>query len=165
MERVGLDLEGGKSEKSNGEYCQEIFLYGDIVSCYARPYLKSYFNKTKFSQHQPFYEMRNDGSGEPFNNILELRAAKIRNFLATRMYKGVEDLWTVSYEDLLADGTSAIISRLEEVVGFNSTCKPTPKQQRMRRVIPPELFKHLMQNLDWESENMVGYFKDQFYKK
>jgi len=165
MERVGLDLQINENDKRDGEHCQENFLYRDIISCHKRPYPKSDFNKTKFSQHQPFYEMRNDESGKPFNNILELRAAKIRNFLATRMYKGVEDLWTVSYEDLLRDGTSMIISRLEEVVGFNSTCKPFPKQKRKRRDISPGLLKHLMHNLDWESENMVGYFQDRFSKE
>ena len=93
MERFGLDLEMSESgiEKRDGMVCQENFVYRDLISCHTRPYPKGFFNKLRYSQHQPFYEMRNDGSGEPFDNILELRAAKIRNFLDTRMYKVVED--------------------------------------------------------------------------
>ena len=164
MERFGLDLEMSESgiEKRDGMVCQENFVYRDLISCHTRPYPKGFFNKLRYSQHQPFYEMRNDGSGEPFDNILELRAAKIRNFLDTRMYKGVEDLWTLSYEDLLNNGTSVIISRLEEIIGARSTCMPIPKQQRKKRNISPGLFEHLMHNLDWKSKNMVGYFHEHF---
>jgi len=159
MERVFLDLNVTEEEKEDPNSCQEHFLYRDIISCLQRPYPFGYFSKTRYSEHQPFYEMRNDGSGKPYNNVLELRAAKIRNFLETKNYAGVNEHWTVQYEELLEHGTNSIIKKLEQLTGATSVCKPSPPQQRKRRVIDQDMFVHLDQHLDWEAENMVGYYR------
>jgi len=109
MDRVGYDLEVTEQQKQDPYFCQDFFMYKDIVTCHVRPYPKGYFNKTRFSEHQPLYEMRPDGSGKPFGNILELRSAKILNFLQTKFYKGVKEFWILRYEDLLRYGTKDLI--------------------------------------------------------
>jgi hypothetical protein len=101
MERVGLDLELTKEDKHDPGACQERFMYRDIISCHTRPYPRGFFQKTYMSNHQPFYEMKNDASGNPFENILALRSAKIRNFISVKDYKAVKELWVIQYEALL----------------------------------------------------------------
>ena len=159
MDRVGLDLTVDEVNRDT-KLCQEDFLYRDIVSCYTRPYAKSHFQKSRYSEHQPFYEMKNDKSGEPYKNILELRTAKIQNFLSTREYKGVHDLWVIQYEQLLKEGTAPIISDIEESTGATANCSPSPPQNRKRRKIDIELIDYLLKHIDWEVEKEVGYHKD-----
>lgn len=160
MNRVGKDLNLTEEEKLNESTCQEDFMFRDLVSCHLKPYPEGTFNKTHYSEHQPFYEMKYDGSGEPFDNILDMRAAKIRNFLSTKEYVGVNKFWTIQYEALVASGTQHIIQEIESLTGETARCDPSPPQtNRKRRKIKPGLMQYLMINLDWEAENLVGYTK------
>ena len=86
--------------------CQQGFRYNEIVSCNKEPLPPEAYNGYFYcSRHQPFYELKQDGSGMPFENIMEMRSAKIRNFLETRDYPMVIDFMSVQYEKLLALGT------------------------------------------------------------
>mmetsp|Transcript_26192 Transcript_26192/g.29935 ORF Transcript_26192/g.29935 Transcript_26192/m.29935 type:complete len:348 (-) Transcript_26192:220-1263(-) len=157
MDRVGKDLKMTEDEK-NLQLCQENFLYRDIISCHTRPYPPNAFNKTHYSEHQPFYEMRYDGSGLPFDNILELRAAKIRNFMSVINFNGVKDVWIIQYENLVSKGTNDLIKSIEAASGVSARCSPSPPQSdRKKRKLKKEFMDYLMQNLDWEAENLVGY--------
>ena len=84
----------------------------------------------RYSEHQPFYEMRNDGSGRPYDNIMEMRTDKIRNFLSVANYKGVADLWVLQYEYLVLKGTQHLIDRIEEWTGIPPRCQAKPPQLR-----------------------------------
>lgn len=143
--------------------CQHNFHYRDIVSCVAEPIPASEYNHTiRYSEHQPFYEMRNDGSGEPYANILELRTDKIRNFLSTIDFPGVADLWVVQYEYLLQNGTADLIRRISEVTGVEPRCDPYPPQVRPRkwtRRITKPFADHIDKYLNWTVEEMIGYRK------
>jgi hypothetical protein len=104
--------------------------------------------------------MRNDGSGIPFASILELRAAKIDNFLSTQEYPGVQDLWIVPYEQVLRDGTWNFIQRLERATGVTAQCIPSPPQNRRKRKLDPEMIEYVLSHVDWEAEHRIGYYKD-----
>jgi len=160
MNRVGKDLEMSDEEKMSPTACQERFMYKDLISCHLYPYPEGTFNKTHYSEHQPFYEMRYDGSGEPFKDILEMRAAKIRNFLSTKYFHGVDKLWILQYETLVESGTSDLIEKIEKLTGAKSLCVPSPPQlERKKRGVDRHLMDYLMNNLDWDAENLVGYHK------
>lgn len=168
MERFGKDLNMTEDEMSGkaGPICQEDFYYRDVVTCNVRPYPDGYWDgkkrKHRFSEHQPFYEMRNDGSGEPYNNVLEMRAAKIYNFLNTTSFPWVEDLWVLRYEDLLKEGTKHLIESIEEVTGVKANCTASPPQNRKKREIDKDLRKYLLsdKNVDWKAERLIGYSKE-----
>uniref|UniRef100_A0A7S2S6T4 Sulfotransferase domain-containing protein n=1 Tax=Eucampia antarctica TaxID=49252 RepID=A0A7S2S6T4_9STRA len=158
MERTGADLSMSKEEMEKPHFCQQKFQYKDVNSCHIRPYPKNHFNKTRFSEHQPFYEMRNDGSGEPYNNMLELRSDKIKHFLSLKDFKNVEDLWVVQYEDLLQYGTKDILHILEKLTGVQANCKRSPPQtNRKKREILPKMIKYLNEHVDWQIEHSIGY--------
>ena len=72
MERFEKDLD---IVNISGRMCQERVYYSEVISCYKDPYPDKYFTnaiKPSFSGHQPFYELRNDGSGKPYSNVLKL---------------------------------------------------------------------------------------------
>lgn len=155
-ERTGADL-----LMKGDELCQEDFFYKDIVSCSVEPLPHSYYNHTlRFSEHQPFYEMRNDGSGKPYDNILQMRTDKIRNFLSVIDYPGVADVWSIQYEFLVSQGTQHLLDRIQEWTGIEPHCKPKEPQNRApkaSRVISPEFAAHVRMNLNWTVEDMIGY--------
>jgi len=157
-ERVGLDLELDFDENT---ICQDDFRYKDVVSCVLEPLPPSYYNYTiRYSEHQPFYEMRADGSGEPYDNIMEMRTDKIRNFLSVANYPGVSDAWVVQYEYLLSKGTAHLLQRLEEWTGIKPNCKAKPPQNRKQkksRFVSKEFAAHVRQRLNWTVENWIGY--------
>mmetsp|Transcript_7340 Transcript_7340/g.15346 ORF Transcript_7340/g.15346 Transcript_7340/m.15346 type:complete len:409 (-) Transcript_7340:105-1331(-) len=168
MKRFGKDLNMTDDEKSGraGPICQEGFYYRDVITCHVRPYPDGYWDgkkhKHRFSEHQPFYEMRSDGSGEPYDNVLEMRAAKIYNFLNTTNFPWVEDMWVLRYEDLLKEGTANLIKSIEKVTGVKSNCTASPPQNRKKREIDKGLRKYLLsdKNVDWKAERMIGYTKN-----
>ena len=172
MERVGKDLNMTDDEKSGkaGPICQEGFFYKDVITCHVRPYPDGYWDGTydgkkrrhRYSEHQPFYEMRNDGSGEPYDNVLQMRAAKIYNFLDTVSFPWVEDTWVLRYEDLLKEGTQHLIESIEKVTGVKANCTASPPQNRKKREIDPDLREYLLneKNVDWKAEKLIGYEKE-----
>lgn len=159
MERVGDDLSLPPNSK-----CQQEFAYKDIVSCVTEPLPDSYYNWTlRYSEHQPFYEMRNDGSGLPYNNILDLRTDKIRNFLSVVDYPGVADAWVIQYEYLLSKGTEQLIRRISEWTGVKAKCDPMPPQNRKQkksRYVSPSFAAHIREHLNWTVEGWIGYEMD-----
>ena len=143
------------------ELCQENFYYKDIVSCNYEPLPKSYYNWTlRYSENQPFYEMRNDGSGLPYDNIMEMRTDKIRNFLNVKNYKGVADVWTLQYEALVRDGTQELINRISAITGVTAKCKakePQPHRVKSSRYMSPLNAEYIRRYLNWTVEAMIGY--------
>ena len=163
-ERLGKDLLmlANNPYKSMDEIlCQEDFAYRDIVSCAREPLPHSAYKHTlRYSEHQPFYEMRNDGSGEPYDNILQLRTDKIRNFMSVRDYEGVADVWVIQYEYLLGHGTQHLIDRISEWTGVQPNCEAYPPQKRTQkksRIITEDFADHIKQHLNWTVESWIGY--------
>lgn len=156
MERVGTDRWPNQTKP-----CQQHFEWKDLISCQIYPMPKEDFvkkyGKTLYSSHQPFYEMRNDGSGKPYDNIMEMRTDKIRNFLTVKDYEGVADQWIMQYEYLVTKGTKSMIDQIAEVTGVQPKCKPYPAQQRKSRPIDKKMAEFIKQNLNWTVEAMIGY--------
>ncbi|KAL7470075.1 hypothetical protein ACHAXS_010320 [Conticribra weissflogii] len=172
MERLFKD-EAWRDEQfaknNTGRICQENFHYHEIVSCLTRPYPEGFWGdhrRHRFSQHQPFYEMKvNDPKGTPYANILEMRAGKIRNFLETAQYSNVEGFWYYRYEDLLKQGTEDLVTRIERATGVKRNqekCKIFEPQNRRKRSMDPAYFDYMVDHVDWEAENLIGYDKPKY---
>eukprot|EP00545_Synedropsis_sp_CCMP1620_P012623 CAMPEP_0119026382 /NCGR_PEP_ID=MMETSP1176-20130426/35351_1 /TAXON_ID=265551 /ORGANISM="Synedropsis recta cf, Strain CCMP1620" /LENGTH=159 /DNA_ID=CAMNT_0006982083 /DNA_START=424 /DNA_END=903 /DNA_ORIENTATION=+ len=153
MPRFGLDL----LNDTETTECQEFFAYNQIVSCNFEPLPVSHYEKIRFSENQPFYELRQDGSGKPFKNIMEMRAAKIRNFLEVADYPGIADLWLLQYEYLLQEGTDHLLRRIEEWTGMARQCEAYPPQERRVRNISRTFVRAINEHLDWSAEALIGY--------
>lgn len=170
MERMFKD-EAWKNHQLNvnnetGRICQEQFHYHEVVSCLTRPYPVGYWGphrKHRFSQHQPFYEMRvNNPRGIPYKNILEMRADKIRNFLESAEYSNVRGFWHYRYESLLKQGTKELIEKIERATGAKrhpDQCNIYEPQNRRQRAMNPEFIDYMSDHVDWKAEAMIGYKK------
>ncbi len=109
MDRVCNDLlwieRHVEANNASGRICQKNVHYHEVVSCLVRPCPDGYWStpyRHRYSRHQPFYEMRvNNLSGTPYDNILEMRADKIRNFVKSGYYANVDGFWHYRYEELL----------------------------------------------------------------
>mgnify|MGYP005843947633 CR=1 FL=1 len=149
--RIGLDL-----KLKGDEMCQHHFQYRDLISCIHKPEpWVPVDNRT--SLDKPFYEMRNDGSGEPYDNIMEMRSDKIRNTLEIKDFEGVADLWMIQYEYMLSHGTKELLDRITEWTGVKPKCKPYPPQDRRVREVPEDFIQFITDHLNWTAEAHIGY--------
>jgi len=158
MPRVGKDLE---MVNQTGRICQQEFYFHEVVSCNDRPYPDGHFKDKKpgYSGHQPFYEMKNDGSGKPYDNILDLRRDKIINFLEVANWTWVEKFWILRYEDLLKTGTANLIKQIENLTGVKARCVPSSPQNRTQRSLQSDFLSYLNEHVDWNTEHLIGYKK------
>lgn len=151
------------ANNKTGRICQERFHYHEVVSCLTRPYPEGYWGphrKHRFSQHQPFYEMK--PSGQPYNNILEMRADKIRNFLESAAYSNVEGFWFYQYESLLKHGTKELVEKIERATGVKrhpERCRIYEPQLRRKRAMDLAFIDYMLDHVDWKAEAMIGYQK------
>lgn len=155
MERIGSDL----NITSNKTLCRHGFLFNQINSCAKAPLPRETYENFRMSRHQPFYELKQDGSGEPFESIIDMRAAKIKNLLETKNYPRVADTWPVHYEYLLGKGTKEMLDKIAAVTGVPYKCDPYPVQQRRKRELPQEYMDYVSKHVDWETEGLIGYHR------
>lgn len=152
MERIGLDRWDNLTEP-----CQEHFQWKDLISCPVHPIPPEQIKEHSYSNHQPFYEMRNDGSGKPYDNIMEMRTDKIRNFMTVKDYDGIADVWITQYEYLLTKGTKKLIDQVSAETGIKPDCEPYEGQNRRSRVVEKEMAEFIRDNLNWTVEAWIGY--------
>lgn len=153
--------------------CFEKFYYNQIISCIEgsrndTSYESYGCNPDKdFSCHKPNYELKHNidmtkltREGEAYNSIIDLRRDKIINFVKeVKEFPWVVDVIDVQYEKLLSDGTEFLLKKIEKISGLKRQCEATSKQIRKKREINPNMIKWLNDNVDWETEGLIGYTK------
>lgn len=154
-----------KHANSTEPVCQERFRYHEVVSCERYPAPHEYLvfkdkNRPK-NQSIPIYELRRDGSGQPYSHVMEMRADKIRNHvLEVREFPFVKGLVIVRYEDLLSHGTADLHSKVFEATGIRPHCAVTPPQpDRPQREMPDGFKAWVDEHVDWDAEALIGYSK------
>jgi len=181
-ERPTLDRQYVKSVKKNSFNvfndtapifpCQENFQPHQIISCLLKPfdseedfqeymaYWRVNLSLPSFSGREPFYELKNDGSGQNYKNILEMRADKIHNFLSLSTWNWIADVHVVQYEQVLNDGTGGLLSYIEEKTGLTRNCTAyQPQLDRASKYLDYELVEWINDHHDWEAESLIGYSK------
>lgn len=103
---------------------------------------------------RPLYELNADG--KPFSNILELRAAKLRNFASVGSFESVQQVHFVRYEDMVQDGTSSLIHSLEASLAARANCTPAPPQELKRQKYPDGYLEWMRSHVDWTAEALFG---------
>jgi hypothetical protein len=166
MPRYGVDLayNGWTAETSrieDAERCASVdFLPHQVIPCMA--------DRTTFSTQgismQALYELRNDGSGKPYDNVLAMRKEKIENFLSVADFDRVNEMYVVKYEEAKSHGTAMLVQALEEALGQKAACVPVAGDPNFReRNIPSGFREFLKTHVDWETEAKIGYFPNDSY--
>lgn len=143
--------------------CQSVFRYDDVVPCTLNSTLEELPSDMLRSMY-PVYELKNDGSGNAYRNILELRADKIANHvLHLPLLFSIGGYVLVRYEDLLEKGTQFLMQQVSQAVGLQGVlpqqCNPAgPQPDRLRqRVVPKGLKEWIESNMDVHTERLLGY--------
>jgi hypothetical protein len=139
------------------QICQYHYSPNEVVPCLE---MEAAGNKMdwKGRDDRSVYEMRHDGSGMPYDSILELRADKIQNFLSIADFEGIQDLFPVHYETMVRNGTATLIHTLEEALGVEAHCSPMdPQSSLFSRPLAPEYVEWMKEHVDWVTEDLIGY--------
>jgi hypothetical protein len=157
MERGKNDKQLIDEKQTQNTSCMHRFEFNEVIPCSRgdRNMYGDYHGKPVGIT----YELNNDGSGEIYNSILELRRDKIHNFLNVQRYEGVAALIPVQFEYMVTRGTAELIEEIERVTGVraHSSCKPTLARERSAKVLDTEFVDWMDEHVDWETESLIGY--------
>ena len=94
--------------------CQWEFLYDEVVPCLTT------------LEDDDVCELKWDGSGRPFDSIVNLRAEKIKNFFSAEDYSHVQEVIPAKYEDLMEQGGfETLIEQVQFLYHIPSKCSST----------------------------------------
>ena len=165
MPRPNRDLE---ILDKKGVICQDDFQYNRIISCIRgrkvslpdpRFKIKS---MTNYSGHNPQYELMQNGTGQPYPSIINLRSDKIRNFMGITEWEWVKAFIPVQYESLITFGTKGLIDQIQNLTKVTPNCDPSHPRAWKSKTNDKRLELWLNENADWEAESMIGYSKRKF---
>lgn len=106
------------------------------------------------------YELKHDESHRAYGSVIELRTAKIRNFLQVPEFHGVRAFFPERYEALSLRGTADLLKQVEEVTGLKANCRPFEGAGVVKhKDVDPEYTRWMNKYHDWNVEAMIGYVK------
>jgi hypothetical protein len=160
MERPERDLPYAKYE---GPICQLGYYYKQVIPCLRAKILplEGPEYKRGYSARDPQYELRRDGSGLPYDSIMQLRQSKIRNIMSMESWDWIADLKVVRYEDLLEQGTEGLLKQIQDILGVQMQCTPSPPapDRLSTYQLKPKVIRLINSLLNWDTEAEVGYYK------
>ena len=148
--------------------CQEGYLSGQVSPCrlsrerYPPEVRKDFQDLTKmpkgliFSGHEPIYELNAD-TERPFEHPLQLRAAKIRNYLNVPKKWELGGFLTVTNEEIDINGAGSFIDQVSQIVGLEPKCRAEPPANKQGYELDPEWAEWITQHADWSQEARLGY--------
>ena len=157
--------------KRNG-ICQKGYPAGTISPCQSNASFvplsleeipQSFLKHLFASVNDPVYEL--SASGEPFDNILQLRAMKISNFLRIPESWETAGFAVVPYERLLeSNGVASVIEQIANAVGRPSSCPSVPNFEKKPYNLSQELLEWVNSTADWVMMLMLlgNHFLDGF---
>ena len=144
----------------DGEICQLGFRYNEVISCIEGTVPAAYrTNRVLRTQFLPVYELKVDGSGIPYENIVKLRNDKIINHLSVESWEHVKGVIPTQYETLVNTGLSPLLDKIEELTGMLPVCERNAKAKPIGglETLDEGLIHWLNDNADWSVESKVGY--------
>jgi hypothetical protein len=160
--RTEQDLDIVRNNLTRSVNCQKGFAWDEVNPCV-------YTNDdglpdTVYRAQKPLYELRRGASGEPYDNILQMRSDKIVNFVLEQRFlqQQLGGYLAVRYEDMVRDGTTTMLQQVADILGLASLppeCKPQAPRPELatKRDIPEGLKQWVEDNLVLETERLLGY--------
>jgi hypothetical protein len=159
IERGEKDKELIDSNATNNVTCVHRFSFNEVVPCTIQDRNNWYNDTHSYTNRGLMYELNQDGSGNPYQNIVDLRRDKIKNFLSIRNYPAVAAFFPVQYEYVVSRGTADLISEIETVTGVHAQCEKSPPRELPLKQLDDNYVKWMNEHVDWDVEAMIGYYK------
>ena len=109
----------------------------------------------------PCYELKIDGSGTPYESIVDMRRDKLLNHIAVDNWTWIKGFELAHFERM-SDSlyVDEFLKRVEKHVGLNATCKniPVPQWKSKQNTVSKEYIDWITDRVDWDVESLVGYF-------
>jgi hypothetical protein len=159
IERGENDKKLIESNATINATCVHRFNFNEVVPCSTQD-RNDWRNGThNYTKRGLMYELNHDGSGNSYESIVDLRRDKIKNFLSVGNYDAVAAFFPVQYEYAVSRGTADVIGAIENVTGLHAQCKPSPPRELEPKQLDSNYIKWMNDNVDWEAEKMIGYYK------
>lgn len=145
-----------KSGRQYNTTCMHRFPFDEIIPCSTSDrhlYNDIYGNKIGIT-----YELKHDGSGEPYQSIVDLRRDKIRNFLDVANFDGVAAFLPMQFEYMASRGTSDLINEIEKLTGLQAKCVGTTPKPFRPKDLDKDFVAWMNKHVDWETEKLIGYY-------
>lgn len=157
------------NESDAGILCQKGFTFGTVSPCDTdhsyvpekiRHIPRSFLRNLPFEADEAMYEL--DIDGRPFQNIMQLRAAKISNFLNLVHKWNFGGFAGIRYEDIIGDRIAALVQNVESAIQVDNNCPKLKSFYRESYNISNEFQAWVAEKSDWRVEALVGYFPGSF---
>jgi hypothetical protein len=140
------------------ETCQLGFSYNQVITCRV--------TDASNDQLNPIYELQQDGSGTPFQNILALRAAKIKHIFheIPQMYQDslVTAPIAIRYETVnlpaylkATPQLAPLLDYLDTQLDVTFTTSPAPEADHENNTM--EYIAWMNEHVNWTAETWLGY--------
>ena len=158
MERGPADQQLIKDGLTHNTTCMHRFPFENIIPCSKLD--RNMYNGTQRSGKKigVNYELNQDGSGNPYDSILQLRRDKIRNYFRLSSFDAVYAFYPVQFEYMVTHGTTPLVDELERVTGFKSNCRRAAPHALKQKEYDESFEQWINEHLDWEAERMIGYY-------
>jgi hypothetical protein len=167
-EFVAANMTLGATGAGVSQLCQNAYAAGTVSPCvksketYPPGVKKDYGSnltaapdKLPWIGHLPIYEL--DSNGKPFRHPLELRTAKIKNFLDIPNKWDLGSYMILQHEEINNEGTGSLLERVSKIVGMKPSCEADPPKRQPSKKLDDEWTKWISEHADWETEAKVGY--------
>ena len=128
---------------------------------------KAFLRHLPFDINNPIYE-HNPIDGRPFENLLQLRTEKVRNFLSLPERWELAGIGFIQYDSLLGNGLKSLTEDIGRTLGIPndneknnnaSTCPSVAPFEKDPYNLTDDYKDWVTKAVNWDVENLIGYHR------
>jgi hypothetical protein len=110
----------------------------------------------QFGMNDPIYEKNHDG--EPFKNLLQLRAMKLKNLLSLSERWELAGIGFIQYNNLIGNRLKSLVEQIGRTIGIaDNECPVLPHFEKKSYNISVEFIDWITKSTQWDIEKLIGY--------
>lgn len=150
------------------EFCQKGYAHNTVSPCRSNfNYIpeplqkipKGFLRHLPFDTHNPIYE-HNPIDGRPFENLLQLRAVKVKNFLSLPERWELAGIGFLQYDNLLGTGQLESLTKdIGRTLGMSHACPSLAQFEKTPYNLTDDFRDWITQAVQWDVESLIGYHR------
>ena len=118
---------------------------------------KAFLRHLPYDTNNPVYE-HNPLDGKPFENLMELRAFKLRNVLSLPEKWELAGIGFVPYDNLLGKGLQSLTDEIGSILGISDSCPTLEPFEKAPYNFSDEYRNWITDAVQWDVEKLIGYY-------